>query len=315
MFKEKLVRKAFVKKLTELVLNNKNIYLLTGDLGFSIFDEFKIKFPDNYINIGISEANMIGMAAGMAMCGKQVFVYSIIPFITFRCFEQIRNDICLQNLPITIIGVGEGLSYGTSGPTHHSIEDIGVMSSLPNMVVISPGDPIEVEKLVDQTLNLGSPCYMRLGKSGEKNINSVDINVKIGNGNVLKDGKDIAIISTGNMLSTAFDVSENLAKYNIGSKVVSLHTIKPLDKSLLRQIAKEVNNIFVIEEHISSCGLGSRITFFYSQENIKIRINCIGLPDNFVKMIGNQEFLRMSYGMDNKSITNKIITSLASESS
>ena len=137
------MRKSFVKKITELVQRNKNIYLLTGDLGFSVFDEFKIRFPDNYINVGISEANMIGMAAGMAMCGKQVFVYSIIPFITFRCLEQIRNDLCLQNLPVKIIGVGEGLSYGTSGPTHHSIEDIGVMSSLPNLVIISPGDPLE----------------------------------------------------------------------------------------------------------------------------------------------------------------------------
>ena len=160
------MRNAFVRKLTELVSNNKDIYLLTGDLGFSVFDDFKERFPENYINVGLSESNMVGMAAGMAMEGMQVFIYSIIPFITFRVLEHIRNDICEQNLPVKIVGVGEGITYATEGPTHHSIEDIGVMASLPNITVLSPGDPIEVEKLVEQTLNLNSPVYIRLGRSG-----------------------------------------------------------------------------------------------------------------------------------------------------
>jgi transketolase len=304
------MRKSFVKKITELVQRNKNIYLLTGDLGFSVFDEFKIRFPDNYINVGISEANMIGMAAGMAMCGKQVFVYSIIPFITFRCLEQIRNDLCLQNLPVKIIGVGEGLSYGTSGPTHHSIEDIGVMSSLPNLVIISPGDPLEVEKVIEQSLDLGSPCYIRLGKSGEENINFPELNLKIGKGNIIKRGNDIAILTTGNMLSTAVKVLNELEEEGIYPTLVSMHTIKPLDEDLLKDISTRIQEIFIIEEHISSCGLCSRIAYFYFKENIKVNLTCVGLPDNFVTLIGNQEFLRETYGLNAKSIKNKILLKL-----
>jgi transketolase len=304
------MRKAFVKKLTELVSKDKNIYLLTGDLGFSVFDEFKEKFPDNYINMGLSEANMIGVAAGMAMCGKQVFVYSIIPFVTFRCLEQIRNDLCLQNLPVKIIGVGEGLSYGTAGPTHHSIEDIGVMSSLPNLVVISLGDPVEVEKIVEQSLDLNSPCYIRLGKSGEENVNSSEVDLRIGKGNIIKKGKDVVILSTGNMLSTAVKVSNALEEEGINSMLVSLHTIKPLDEILLKDISTYIKHIFILEEHISSCGLGSRIAFFYFKENIKVDLTCIGLSDNFVTLVGNQEFLRETYGLDVKSIKDKIMSKL-----
>lgn len=304
------MRKAFVKKLTELVLKDKNIYLLTGDLGFSVFDEFKEKFPDNYINMGLSEANMIGVAAGMTMCGKQVFVYSIIPFVTFRCLEQIRNDLCLQNLPVKIIGVGEGLSYGTSGPTHHSIEDIGVMSSLPNLIVISPGDSVEVEKIVEQSLDLNSPCYIRLGKSGEEDVNSSEVDLRIGKGNIIKKGKDVAILSTGNMLSTAVKVSNALEEEGINSMVVSLHTIKPLDEILLKDISTYIKHIFILEEHISSCGLSSRIAFFYFRENIKVDLTCIGLPDNFVTLVGNQEFLRETYGLDVKSIKDRIMSKL-----
>ncbi len=302
------MRKAFVKKLTELVSKNRNIYLFTGDLGFSVFDEFREEFPDNFINAGLSEATMIGMASGMAMRGKQVFVYSIIPFTTFRVLEQIRNDLCLQNLPVKIVGVGEGLTYSTSGPTHHSIEDIGVMSSLPNLTVISPGDPIEVEKLVEQTLKWDSPCYIRLSKSGEKNVNLPDVKLRIGKGNVIKEGKDIAIISTGNMLSTAAKVSDDLIKMGISSTVINLHTIKPLDEGLLKEVATKVKYMFIIEEHISSCGLGSRIAFFYSQKNINIKIKYIGLPDDFVKLIGKQDFLRTEFGLDVESIKNNIIS-------
>jgi transketolase len=302
------MRNVFVRKLTELVSKNKDIYLLTGDLGFSVFDEFKEKFPDNYINMGISEANMIGVAAGMAMRGKKVFVYSIIPFVTFRVLEQIRNDLCLQNLPVKIVGVGVGLTYGTSGPTHHSIEDIGVMSSLPNLTVISPGDPIEVEKLVEQTLNLESPCYIRLGKSGEENVNLPDVNLRIGKGNIIKNGKDIALILNGNMLSVAMKVSYDLEKEGISSMVISLHTIKPLDEILLKEVAYKVKQLFIIEEQILSCGLGSRIAFFYSQENINVKISYIGLPDDFVKLIGKQDFLRTKFGLDSVSIKNKILS-------
>jgi len=306
------MRKAFVNKLTELVSKNKNIYLLTGDLGFSVFDDFRNIFPENFVNMGLSEANMIGVASGMAMNGKYVFVYSIIPFITFRVLEQIRNDICLQNLPVKIIGVGEGLTYGTSGPTHHAIEDIGIMSSLPNMIVLSPGDPVEVEKLVEESINLKSPCYIRLGKNGEPAFNSPNTKIEIGKGNILKKGKDMAIITTGSMLSTCIDVANDLEDEGISAMVVSLHTIKPLDEELLGEIAKKVRRIFVIEEHISSCGLGNRIAYYYAQKNIELKVKYIGLPDLFIKPSGKQDFLRKQYGLDVESIKREIICFLKS---
>ncbi len=309
------MRNAFVRKLTELVSNNKDIYLLTGDLGFSVFDDFKEKFPENYINVGLSESNMVGMAAGMAMEGMQVFIYSIIPFITFRVLEHIRNDICEQNLPVKIVGVGEGITYATEGPTHHSIEDIGVMASLPNITVLSPGDPIEVEKLVEQTLNLNSPVYIRLGRSGEEIINNQDNDIKIGKGNIIKEGNDIAIISTGNMLSTAVKVSEIVEKYDIKSTVISMHTIKPLDEGLLKIITNKIKDIFVLEEHISSAGLGSRIAYFLNKENISTNVHFFGFPDEFIKINGKQEFLRKIYGLDANSIAQKIIMKLRGEKS
>ena len=174
------MRKAFVNKLTQLVNKNKDIYLLTGDLGFSVFDEFKNNFHDNYLNVGVSESNMIGMAAGLALAGKQVFVYSIIPFVTLRCLEQIRNDLCYQRLPVKIIGVGEGLSYGTAGATHHALEDIAIMSALPEMTVIAPGDPKEVECAVANSLELKGPCYIRLGKTGEPILHKKGFSFEIG---------------------------------------------------------------------------------------------------------------------------------------
>ncbi|HOS52318.1 MAG TPA: transketolase C-terminal domain-containing protein [Fervidobacterium sp.] len=301
------MRKAFVKKLTELVSNDEKIYLLTGDLGFSVFDDFRQTFPNNFINMGLSEASMIGAAAGMAMEGRRVFVYSIIPFVTFRVLEQIRNDICLQNLPVKIIGVGEGLTYGTSGPTHHAIEDIGIMSSLPNMVVLSPGDPIEVEKLVEESVSLNSPCYIRLGKSSEAVVNLPDSEIRIGVGNIVKCGEDLAIITTGNMLSTCFNVSKSLESEGINAMVVSLHTIKPLDEQLLNALAQKVKHVFVVEEHISSCGLGSRIAYYYANRNSNVNMKCIGLPDSFISTYGKQEFLRMKYGLDEDSLKREIL--------
>ncbi len=301
------MRKASVKKLTELASYDENIYLLTGDLGFSVFDDFRQRFPNNFINMGLSEASMIGVAAGMAMEGKRVFVYSIIPFVTFRVLEQIRNDICLQNLPVKIIGVGEGLTYGTSGPTHHAIEDIGVMSSLPNMVVLSPGDSIEAEKLVEESINLNSPCYIRLGKNSESVVNLPDSEIKIGVGNVVKGGEDLTIITTGNMLSTCFNVSKSLESEGINAMVVSLHTIKPLDEQLLDTLAQKVKHVFVVEEHISSCGLGSRIAYYYVNRNSNVNMKCIGLPDSFISAYGKQEFLRMKYGLDEDSLKREIL--------
>lgn len=301
------MRKAFVNKFTQLVNKNKDIYLLTGDLGFSIFDEFQKDFPDNYLNVGLSEANMIGMAAGLALAGKQVFVYSIIPFVTLRCLEQIRNDLCYQRLPVKIIGVGEGLSYGTAGATHHALEDIAIMSALPEMTVIAPGDPKEVECTVEKTLELKGPCYIRLGKTGEPILHKKEFSFKIGKAIVLKNGQDLTLITTGNMLETTLEVSNILRKENIYSKVVSMHTIKPIDRETIIKCANDSNIIVSIEEHSKIGGLGSHIASVILEERLNIKYLQIALPDIFIHIVGSQNYLREIYGLTPVQISAKIL--------
>ncbi len=302
------MRKAFVNKLTQLVSKNKDIYLLTGDLGFSVFDEFQKDFPDNYLNVGLSEANMIGMAAGLALAGKQVFVYSIIPFVTLRCLEQIRNDLCYQRLPVKIIGVGEGLSYGTAGATHHALEDIAVMSALPEMTVIAPGDPIEVECTVEKSLELKGPCYIRLGKTGEPILHKEGFSFEIGKAIILKNGKDVTLITTGNMLETTLKVSKILRKENIYSKVVSMHTIKPIDRETIIKCANDSNVIISIEEHSKIGGLGSQVASVIFEERLNNKYLQIALPDTFVHIVGSQNYLREIYGLTPFQISTKILS-------
>jgi len=301
------MRKAFIKKLTQLVNKNKDIYLLTGDLGFSIFDEFQKDFPDNYLNVGLSEANMIGMAAGLALAGKQVFVYSIIPFVTLRCLEQIRNDLCYQRLPVKIIGVGEGLSYGTAGATHHALEDIAVMSALPEMTIIAPGDPIEVECTVEKSLELKGPCFIRLGKSGEPTLHKKEFIFKIGKSIVLKNGEDITVISTGNMLETALKVYDILKKENINCKIVSMHTIKPIDREIIVKSANNMDVIVSIEEHSKIGGLGSHIAIVIFEERLNVKYLQIALPDKFIHTVGSQNYLKKLYGLTHEQIARKIL--------
>jgi len=301
------MRKAFVRKLTQLVDKNKDIYLLTGDLGFSVFDEFKEIFPDNYLNVGLSEANMIGMAAGLALAGKQVFVYSIIPFVTLRCLEQIRNDLCYQRLPVKIIGTGEGLSYGTAGTTHHALEDIAIMSALPEMTVIAPGDPIEVECTIEESLELKGPCYIRLGKSGEPILHKKGLSFKIGKAIVLKNGKNITLISTGNMLETSLKVFDILKKEKINCKVISMHTVKPIDRETIVGSANDTNMIVSIEEHSKIGGLGSHISDVITEEGLKFRFLKLALPDAFIHTVGSQSYLRKVYGLTPDKIARKIL--------
>ena len=179
---------------------NKNIMFLTADLGYSVIENFQKELPEQIINVGISEQNMIGVAAGLALSGKKVFVYSIAPFVTLRCLEQIKVDVCYQNLDVTIIGVGGGYAYGNLGVTHHSIEDLGVMRSLPNMKIVSPADSIEAGALAKAIISARGPFYIRLNHGKEPNIHQTkELKVKIGKGLVLKEGKDVTLLAIGNI--------------------------------------------------------------------------------------------------------------------
>lgn len=285
------MRSAFLEALTELFRKQKNIFLLTGDLGFSIFENLKDEFPGRFLNVGVAEQNMIGVSAGLALSGKIVFVYSIIPFATMRCFEQIRNDLCMHNLDVKIIGMGAGLHYGPAGPTHHAIEDIGIMRSLPNMTVISPSCAWETGQAIKSAVEHKGPVYIRLSKSYDSKENYKERVFRIGKGVLINNGSDITIISSGSILHNAKSIVEVLKKYNIYARLINIHTIKPIDKDIILKAARETKAIFTMEEHSIVAGLGSAVAEILAESNYKVMFKRLALPDKFVKNVGSRECL------------------------
>lgn len=297
------MRKALVKVLTERMESDDSIYVLTADTGFHVFDEFQRQFPDRFLNVGISEAAMIGMASGLALSGKQVFTYGIVPFVTMRCFEQVRNDLCYPGLPVKIVGVGGGLTYGPAGMSHHSIEDIAVMRALPNMTVVCPGDPVETERAVAASFDLPGPCYLRLGKTGEPVIHAGGLtDFEIGRGIRLREGKDVALIATGNMLPTAAAACDILSQRRLTPELISMHTVKPIDRELLVDLASRCRIIATIEEHSIIGGLGAAVAAVVVDEALDVRLRRFALPDEYVHTAGSQDYLRRQFGLTAENI-------------
>ncbi len=301
------MRIAFVNTLYESAQKNKDIMLITGDLGFSVFENYIKNLPKQYLNAGVAEQNMTGLAAGLAMEGKIPFIYSIVPFVTMRNFEQIRNDICYQNLNVKIVGVGAGFSYGPYGHTHHGLEDIGVLRTLANLTIFCPGDPIEVEFVTRQTLKIKGPVYIRLGKAGEPVIHNTKSKLEVGKGAMITDGKDLTIIATSTMLYRAFEVSKNLTKKGLSVRVVSMHTLKPFDSDIIISSAKKTRAIFSLEEHSVIGGLGSAVSEVLAENSISTKFKRLGVPDRFTKVIGNQEFMREANNLSVDQIVNTIL--------
>lgn len=301
------MRIAFVNTLYELASRNKDIMLITGDLGFSVFENYIQKLPRQYLNAGVAEQNMTGLAAGLAMEGKIPFVYSIVPFVTMRNFEQIRNDICYQNLNVKIVGIGAGFSYGSYGHTHHGLEDIGILRTLANLTIFCPGDPVEVEFVTRQALKIKGPVYIRLGKAGEPVIHDAGSKLEMGKGAIVTDGKDLTVIVTSTMLYRALEVSKILAKKGLSVRVVSMHTIKPFDSDLVISSAKKTRAIFSLEEHSIIGGLGSAVSEVLAENSINTKFKRLGVPDRFTKVIGNQEFMRKANNLSVDQIADTIL--------
>jgi len=304
------VRIAFVNTLQELAEKNKNIMLLTGDLGYSVFERYIKLFPKQFINMGVAEQNMTGVAAGLAIENKTPFIYSIVPFITMRNFEQIRNDICYQNLNVKIIGVGAGFSYGPYGHTHHGLEDIGILRTLANLTIICPGDPIETELAVKKAIEIKGPVYIRLGRAGEAIVHDKRPKFSVGKGLIIKEGKDITIIATGNMLGIGLEVSKKLKNRGISVRLISMHTIKPFDSEIIIDSVKKTKAIFSLEEHSIIGGLGSAVSEVLAENKISTRFKRLGVPDRFTKEIGDQEYMRKVNGLSIDSIVEVILKSL-----
>lgn len=299
------MRIAFVKTLEKLAEKNKSIFLLTADLG-KFFNSFKEKFPERFINCGVAEENMVGLAAGLALSGKNVYCYSIIPFLTMRAFEKIRLDLCLHNLNVKLLGAGGGLLYGLEGVTHQSIEDIAIMRALPNMTVVAPGDLSEAKAIAKESINFKGPLYIRFGKDNPSRIHSSLKNFKIGKGIILKKGEKIALLAAGTLLYQAKMVSENLAKKGMKITLVSMPTIKPIDKALLKSLAKDNKIIFTLEDHSEIGGLGSAVGEELLKLNFKGKFRKIALPDGFSKYVGRTDYLYKCYGLDSEFVTKLI---------
>lgn len=275
-------------------------------MGYSVLEDFQSELPDQVINAGIAEQNMMSVAAGLALAGKKVFVYSIIPFVTMRCFEQVRVDVCYQNLDVTIIGVGGGFAYGTLGTTHYGLEDLVIMRSLPNMKVVAMSDPLEAGQLFEQILNTKGPWYIRLNRGGEKALVEQISPPQIGIGSVLKNGSQVTIFSIGAITDVALSASANLEKSGIQAEVIHMHTLKPLDKEIIMDRARTRVAIITLEEHSIIGGLGSAVAEVLADNGLAVPFRRLGLHDKYLSVIGRQDFLRTQAGLSEEVVVDVI---------
>ena len=305
------MRNEFAKTITELAQKKKDIVLLAGDIGNKLFDDFKKNNPKRFYNCGVAEANMTGVASGLAASGFRPVTYTITPFNTLRCFEQIRLDICYPNLPVIIVGTGSGLSYASLGATHHSMEDISILKTLPNLQIICPGDQKEVREALIKAYESNRPTYIRLGKKGEPIVHKKKPKFQIGKSIFIKKGHHLSILGVGNALSIANECEEILRNKKISSDLISFHTPKPIDHKLLKSLFKSKKLIVVIEEHGLIGGVGSGILEWASDNGFDSRkVLRFGGPDKFLTGCGNQNEARNLIGLTANKISSQVIDKL-----
>jgi transketolase len=297
------LRTAFFEAIGELAARNPRLMLITGDLGFGQIEAFASRFPRQYLNIGVAEQNMAGIAAGLALGGRQVFLYSIGNFPTLRCLEQIRNDICYHQATVTVVAVGGGLAYGSLGMSHHVTEDLAIMRALPHMTVLAPGDPIEASWATSAAAAAGGPCYLRLGRAGERRIHADGQVFVMGRALQVREGRDVTLISTGGMLELAVRVAERLHdESRIEARVLSMHTVKPLDEAAVHAAARSTGAIVTLEEHSIIGGLGGAVAEVLAEAGVGIPFKRVGLPSTFVSRAGSHDYLKALFGLSESSV-------------
>jgi transketolase len=295
------VRDTFIRALESAAKKDKRIFLMVGDLGFGVVDDFSKEFPEQFLNAGIAEQNMMGMAAGLSDAGYLPFVYSIANFPTFRCLEQIRNDVVYHDLPVTIVSIGSGMGYGTLGYSHFGIEDLAVLRSLPNLRILSPADPLEVIACVEEILRSPEPTYLRLGKNGERTIHSKPVALSTGPISI-REGSGIAIFATGSIAANALEAASLVSEksgYEIA--VFSFPVIKPLDLAGFE--FSKYSKIITIEEHTLDGGFGSAVLEQLNDMNIITSVTRLGIKSSSIKEIGSHEYLLKVHGLDSASIS------------
>lgn len=293
------MRDAVIANLVQLARENPKIFLITADLGFGVLSPFIEEFPKQYLNVGVAEQNMMGVATGLALDGRVVFTYSIGNFPTLRCLEQIRNDACYHRANVNIISVGGGLSYGALGYSHHATEDIAVMRSLPDITVVAPGDSWEAGEAVRSLAASPGTSYLRLDKSAARNTVAPGENFLLGKARTIRSGRSLTLVSLGGLLSLALEVADELAKEDIDCRVLSMHTLKPVDEKAILEAVRETRGIVVIEEHVSQGGLSSIVAETCIASGVMpAKFLRFGLSADKLSLIGSQQYLRRRHRLE-----------------
>jgi transketolase len=297
------MRDAFAKEMTDLATQRPELALLSGDIGNRMFDSFKEVAPGRFFNCGIAEANMMSMAAGMALSGLRPVIYTITPFTTTRCFEQIRVGVAYHQAPVVIVGTGSGLSYAELGPTHHSLEDLAILRTLPGVNVLAPADSAELVAQLREALNSPYPTYMRIGKKGEPPLHDPEASLGIGKAQMLRDGRDLLVVGVGPILGEAIKASEALISKGLSVAVASLGGVKPLEDAFLQEMAKRFPRWLSLEAHGITGGLGSALLEWLADNQVtNVRLRRLAVPDTYLHELGNQAYTRSRLGLDAESL-------------
>jgi len=301
------MRDAFFDELYKIAKDDPQVVFLTADMGAHSLVRFKKDLKNQYINVGVAEQNMVSISAGLSLGGKKVFIYTIIPFATLRCYEQIKIDLCCMNLPVTIIGAGPGFCYGSDGPTHHATQDIAVMRTLPEMSILNPSDSLMSQASARIAYTNSSPTYVRIDK-GMLPLIYDEIKTDFSEGiTEVRRGNDLAIISTGIMVCKALEVAESLLTHSISASVIDIYKIKPLNKKLLLEFIDKSNRIVTLEENIITGGIGSAVGEVLNDNSKKIPLKRIAISDEHCFKSGSREDLQAFYNLDRDGITDTIL--------
>lgn len=302
------MRDAFTRALMREAAKDPKLTLVTGDLGFGVLKPFWETYPDQFVNAGIAEQGMTGLAAGLAMTGRTVLTYSIGNFPTLRCIEQIRNDCAYHNANVKVVCVGGGFVYGSLGMSHHATEDMAILRALPGVTVFTPGDPHEVEAVVPVMLNTPGTCYLRLGRGGEPYLHGGPIEgYTAPRALTLREGKDVALLSAGGILTQTVGAAKLLEEQGVSAEVVSFPCLKPIDREKLIELSRRFRHIVTVEEHSIVGGFGSAVCEVIAEEGANCRVHRIGMEDVYSTIVGTQQYLRGEYRMDEKAICERTL--------
>lgn len=300
------MRDSFFDKLYEIARKDPNVVLVDADMGAPSLDKFRKDMPSQFINVGIAEMNAITVASGLALGGKNAFAYAIAPFITLHCYEQVKIDMCAMNIPVTTIGVGAGFSYEDSGPTHHTTEDIAAMRVLPNISILNITDNIMASKSAEIAYKSKSPLYVRLDREPLENIYSEKDKFEDGV-SCLRNGSDVCIVATGNMVHKALDVARTLKKRSVDAAVIDLYRLKPVNVKLLLKYMKQSQKIVTLEEHLIHGGLGSIVSEVVTDNSVNLPLKRLAIPDKYCYTYGGREAIRKTIGLDTNSVVKTIL--------